>query len=458
MPSKTLHILFRNLAIAALSVIYYWIGYEIERSQFVILFTLYSSAFGLSFYLYKSGISLKSLIGLSFLYKLIFLFAVPELSQDFYRFIWDGMLNVKGYNPYLHLPIDLIRLDFIKDQSFNRLLYEKMGNLNASNYSTYPPIAQLLYSFSYAISGNDLMQNIIVLRLVNIIAEAGLTVFGLKILSHLKRPKSQILFFILNPLVILESTFSLHFEVVMLFFLVLSLYYLYRSKIYMSALGLTGAVVSKMLPLMFLPLLFPYFNKKSNSFNRHQILNYLKYTVVSALGIILFYVVFWNSDLIVKSSKTLSLYFSSFEFNAGLYYILRWIGFKWSGYNMIDVIGTGLSVLSLIFILFLSLKHKRIEFQKLINYMLFASTAYYLFSTTIHPWYIMLPLLLSVFTRYNYMLIWSWLVFLSYSAYKMEGFQENYWLLAVEYVILVSFVSCEVLLKKKLFTNRESLG
>ncbi|SDG90249.1 glycosyltransferase ArnT-like protein [Psychroflexus sediminis] len=450
MNFKAMHLWLKLGSAFLLCLVYYQIGYELERPQFWLLFSLYSLAFGLSIYLYKSGIKLKYLIGLSFLFKFIFLFSVPELSQDFYRFIWDGMLNVKGYNPYLHLPIDLIHLEFMKDQYFNRMLYEKMGNLNASNYSTYPPIAQLFYSFSYAISGNDLMQNIIVLRLVNIIAEAGLTVFGLKILSDLKRPKSQILFFILNPLVILESTFSLHFEVVMLFFLVLSLYYLYRSKIYMSALGLAGAVVSKMLPLMFLPILFPYFNKKSNTFNRHQILNYLKYILDLVLGIILFYFGFWNDDLFVKSSKTLSLYFSSFEFNAGLYYVLRWIGFKWSGYNMIDVIGTGLSILSLIFILFLSLKHKRIEFQKLISYMLFASTAYYLFSTTIHPWYIMLPLLLSVFTRYNYMLIWSWLIFLSYSAYRLEVVEENFWLLGIQYTAILSIIGYEVISKRKL--------
>jgi len=271
MRAEALNTWTKVLSIISLCFIYYWLGYELERSQFWLLFSLYTAAFGLSFYLYKSGIRLSYLILLSFLLKFIFLFSIPELSQDFYRFVWDGMLYNQGINPYLHLPKELVESHTIEMEDFQGLLYDRMGDLNASNYSTYPPVAQLIYTLSYAIGQSSLILNIIVLRLFNIAAEIGIVWFGLKILSHLKLPKSQILFFILNPLVILESTFNLHFEVVMLFFLALSLYYLYTSKVYLSALGLAGAVASKMLPLMFLPLVLPYFNKKLKVLNRDQI-------------------------------------------------------------------------------------------------------------------------------------------------------------------------------------------
>lgn len=454
MNFKTWHLWAKSLSVFLLCCIYYWIGYELERSQFWLLFALYSSAFGLSIYLFKSGLKLNFLIGLSFLFKLIFLFSIPELSQDFYRFIWDGMLTTRGINPYLHLPIDLIKSDSVYRESIAPLLYKNMGELSQNNYSTYPPIAQLVYSFTYSISGGSLLLNVVVLRLIQLLAEVGLVYFGLKILKKIKLPKKRILFFILNPLVILESTFSLHFEVVMLFFLALSLYYLYSTKIYFSALGLATAVASKLLPLMFLPLLFPFLNKSSRFFNRNQIFNYLKFTIILFLILALAYSFLWDSELILKNSKTLSLYFSSFEFNAGIYYVLRWIGYQWSGYNMIGVFGKVLGVISLLIIVFLSLKHKKINFETLLKYMLFASTAYYLLSTTVHPWYILLPLFLGIFTKYRYMLLWSWLIFLSYFAYKTSIIEEENWTLVTQYFTVIGFAIYEIVQRRKLLINR----
>jgi hypothetical protein len=411
---------------------------------------MYSAAFGISFYLYKSGIKLNYLLGLSFLFKFIFLFSIPELSQDFYRFIWDGLLTTKGINPYSFTPRELIESGLFTESKSSLLLYEKMGELSQTNYSTYPPFAQAFYSLSYYLSGSNLMYNVIFLRLIHLIAEVGIVFFSIRLLKKINLPKENCLLFTLNPLVILESSFSLHFEVVMLCFLALGLYYLYLSKLYLSAFGFAAAVASKMLPLMFLPLIFPYFNKKSQFLNKDQVFNYLRFTAVLILSLILAYSFWWTPELIIKNSKTLALYFTSFEFNASFYYVFRWIGYQWSGYNMIGVLGKLLSISSLFVILFLSFKKRKINYKTLLNYMLFASTAYYLLSTTVHPWYIILPLFLSIFTRFKYMIAWSWLIFLSYSAYKIDGVEENFWLIGVQYIIVVGIMTYELVLKKKL--------
>lgn len=454
--SKSTEIGFQCLSTIFLGFIYYWIGYELEKTQFHHFLCLYLAAFLLSFYLFKSGLTLPKLIGLSFSFKMIFLFSIPELSQDFYRFIWDGMLNTKGYNPYLHLPIDLIETKTIQNESLSPTLFRGMGQLNATNFSTYPPIAQLFYTISYALGSNSLLINVISLRVFNLLAEVGLVWFSLKILTHLKLPEKHILLFTLNPLVIIESSFNLHFEVVMLFFLALGLYYLISSSFYKSALGMAAAVVSKMLPLMFLPLLLPYLNPQKSRFNTPQILKYCKYLGALLLGIALSYAAFFDTDLLNKSTRTLSLYFSSFEFNAGIYYILRQIGFWISGYNQIQVIGTSLSILTLVLILYLSFKQRRIDSKTLITLMLLSSTCYYLLATTVHPWYLMLPLFLSIFTRYKYMLVWSCLVVLSYSAYKPGSVEENFWLLGIEYVVLYAFIAFECFGKKIIFSRNQS--
>ena len=77
--------------------------------------------------------------------------------------------------------------------------------------------------------------------------------------------------------------------------------------------------------------------------------------------------------------------------------------------------------------------------------MLLGVSAYFLLSTTVHPWYIATPLLLSVFTKYRFPIVWSAFVMLSYSAYGAEGFKENLWLVAAEYVIVIAFAITEML-------------
>ena len=91
---------------------------------------------------------------------------------------------------------------------------------------------------------------------------------------------------------------------------------------------------------------------------------------------------------------------------------------------------------------------KRIETTtQLLVAMLFAVSVYFLLSTTVHPWYVATPLLLSVFTRYRFAIVWSLLVMLSYSAYG-EEFNENLWLVAVEYLVVIGMAVYEIWIVK----------
>jgi hypothetical protein len=85
---------------------------------------------------------------------------------------------------------------------------------------------------------------------------------------------------------------------------------------------------------------------------------------------------------------------------------------------------------------------RRAKAEKLPLFMLFAICIYYLFSTTVHPWYLGVPLLLSVFTRYRFMQVWSFTVLLSYWGYSQMVYQEQLSLMALEYgVVLLYFLA-----------------
>ena len=81
--------------------------------------------------------------------------------------------------------------------------------------------------------------------------------------------------------------------------------------------------------------------------------------------------------------------------------------------------------------------------------MLMAISVYFLLSTTVHPWYVATPLLLCLFTKYRFPILWSGLVFLSYSAYGETEFSENLWMVALEYSIVIGYAIWEIFKKEK---------
>ena len=80
--------------------------------------------------------------------------------------------------------------------------------------------------------------------------------------------------------------------------------------------------------------------------------------------------------------------------------------------------------------------------------MLFGISFYFLLATTVHPWYIATPLLLSVFTKYRFPIVWSAVIMLSYSAYQKDITEENLWLVTLEYCAVIGYAIWELFLQK----------
>ena len=100
---------FSIILVLISAFVYYYIGYPLVRTDVTILISLYGIAF-LSFFglikLEKNNFFI--LTGIAIVFRLVFLGSIPNLSQDFYRFIWDGRMLIEGWNPYLYLPNDLM--------------------------------------------------------------------------------------------------------------------------------------------------------------------------------------------------------------------------------------------------------------------------------------------------------------------------------------------------------------
>ena len=147
---------------------------------------------------------------------------------------------------------------------------------------------------------------------------------------------------------------------------------------------------------------------------------------------------FISSELISNFGASIGLWFQNFEFNASIYYIIRWIGFQVVGWNIIGIVGKILPLVVILMVLIISLFRKNYDKQILVTSMLFSICGYLLLSTTIHPWYLSIPLILLVFSNYRFVWVWTFTVFFSYASYRLPEFDEHIGWVALEYAIVIS--------------------
>ena len=421
---------------------YYFMGYEIDRNQSSILIPLYVSLFFCSYFILHNNLSLRKILELGILFRLIFFVSTPLLSQDFFRFIWDGMLLSNGMNPYESTPDLLNQTSAIKSE-LSQKLYEGMGTLSAEHYSNYPPINQIGFFLANTIGGNSILFNVICIRVLLILADLGVFWIGIKLLDFLNLEKKRIAYYFLNPLIIVELTGNLHWEGVMVFFFITGLYLIfYHSKLKLGAISMVVSVATKLIPLIILPVLWLYLKpKKSILFGLYCLV---------LLGVI-FIPFFITENSIVNYLKTLKLWFNRFEFNGSLYYIIREIGYEIKGYNIIRKLGEVTPFIVVAIVAAFSFFRSNKTAVSVINGMLLTLTCYFFISTTVHPWYIVTLVSLSIYTNFTYPLFWSCLIVLSYATYGNPDFKENFYLIGLQYGFVYGIFLYELSTKKKLF-------
>lgn len=432
---------------AVACILFYWsFAYNLVRTDFVKLALL----FGALFYLTSKIIqfekwNFKLLIATGIIFRLVFLIAVPNLSQDFYRFIWDGELIKSGINPYLYTPDQIMEQGTISFPGMNEL-YAGMTDLNARHFSNYPPVNQILFALAALLGGGSVMGSMVILRLMIILADIGALYFGRKLLHNLNSANHLAFWYFLNPLVIIELTGNLHFEGVMLFFFIWAIYLLSKNKWLWASPVYAISIMIKLIPLLFLPILIKYLGLKKSA---------IFYTLVVS-GCVILLLPFYSSVFIDNYSETVGLWFSNFEFNASIYNVVKKIAvtyFEAKPWELIDTYGSLLKIAVLVIILLLAFLRKNQKLDNTLSTMVIALAMYYFLSSTVHPWYVVFLLGFAIFTDYRFPLVWSCTIILSYYAYSNPDFKENLWLLAIEYIVVIGYFIYEMIRssQKKLY-------
>ncbi|WP_350286314.1 glycosyltransferase 87 family protein [uncultured Croceitalea sp.] len=430
-----------SILLACLSFIFYTVfAYDLERDDFIKLIALFAALFFLCFKLVqfeKWNFNFLLITGL--LFRLVFIMAEPNLSQDFYRFIWDGELIKNGVNPYLYTPNEIIGGSklVLSEIENSKMLFDGMGQLSARHFSNYPPLNQIIFAISSFLGGGSILGSLIVMRLFIIGADLGILYFGRKLIQNLGASNHLAFWYFLNPLVIIELTGNLHFEGVMLFLFVWSLYLISQQKWKLAAPVYGLAIALKLVPLLFLPLFLKHLGLKKSVFF------YLIVGMTCAILLIPFY----SPIFIDNYSKTVGLWFSNFEFNASIYNLVKKIGvdfYEAKPWELVKSYGSLVPKIVIAIALLLTFFRQNQQLKTLLTSMLILLTSYYLLSATVHPWYIIFLVVLCVFTNYRFPIVWSVTVVLSYFAYANPDYNEHLGLLAVEYILVFGYLGYEI--------------
>ncbi|MDH5381355.1 MAG: polyprenol phosphomannose-dependent alpha 1,6 mannosyltransferase MptB [Cyclobacteriaceae bacterium] len=410
------------------AIAYIFLGYFVKRTDHLYLVVAYLLLFlsYIALLKYYKTDDFKKFFIISLIFRVLLLFSIPALSDDIYRFIWDGKLLQAGMDPYQYIPSALTFED-----GFMQNLYE---NLNSQHYySVYPPVSQWIFLAAVTLFPKSIIGATVVIRLLIILAETG-TLFLLFRLLKMKHANLRGVFiYALNPLVILELTGNLHFEAFLIFFTLLAYTLLKYHKAMVSGIIMGLSIGVKLLPLIFLPFFLRRLSLKNNT----------KFFGVLGISLLVIFFPFFYSGNIEGIVQSITLYFKKFEFNASIYYLVREYGFYDKGYNIISTAGPKLALFTFVSIMGLVL-FDLLRKRKLMEMMLFAGLIYFMNATTVHPWYVLPLLAFSTLTHFKWPVVWSFLIFFTYMGYTATGYNENYVFILLEYLVLALFVIYEL--------------
>lgn len=422
MPPKLIYLLLFLSLLA-----YLLTGLLLKREDFNMLISLYSGLFILYFLLLKfqDQLSLSAGIAAGLLFRLSLLFSFPVLSDDVYRFLWDGRLQQLGINPFDLTPKEII------GNTTDSYLQQLFPLLNSPEYhSVYPQLLQYIFRLATEIGGQSILAGIIVLKSVIFLFECG-TIYLLSRLFKIRNINPRAIYiYLFNPLIIIELTGNIHFEALMIFFILLTAWLLTKKTFIVAAVPLSMAVQAKLIPLIGIPLLIPRFGLWKT----------MVFGFACALLLLINSPVFWGSpDRVLHLLGSLQLYYGKFEFNGSIYSVLRAAGWWLWGYNPIEWLSKIMILLTLITFWFIY--RSKADFLQGFFWLI---CSYLLFSAVVHPWYLAILVALSPFVKYQFALAWTALIPLTYITYTQIPYEQNYWIIGLEYLLVMGLAAIEI--------------
>lgn len=202
---------------------------------------------------------LYGLLGLSLLYRALFIGSVPIYEDDWNRYLWDGAVTAQGINPYAYAPKEIIEgaeSDNPQIQKLHKFDQETGDITYRINYpelrTIYPPAAQAVFTLAALIDP----LNLDVLRALYIVIDVLTLFLMVKTLQAYARDPKWALLYALNPLLIYSGFNVAHMDVILVPLILLTMLWVKRGAPIKAAATLSLAAAVKLWPLLLAPIFF----------------------------------------------------------------------------------------------------------------------------------------------------------------------------------------------------------
>jgi alpha-1,6-mannosyltransferase len=174
------------------------------------------------------------IVGIAIALRIVALSFPPLLSTDIYRYIWDGVVQAAGINPYRYVPADPA-LAALRDASVYPLI-------NRANYAPtiYPPVAQFFFMLVTRFAASTLA-----MRLALIVCEAVTVFVMILFLKRLGRPHTRIVAYLWHPLPVWEIANNGHVDGLMICLMLIGIWLVVTGRAVRGAAVVALAVLVK---------------------------------------------------------------------------------------------------------------------------------------------------------------------------------------------------------------------
>ena len=373
---------------------------------------------------------------IAILARLALLPLAPELSDDIYRYLWDGHLLTQGVNPYAHPP---------GDEALAPLRTPWHGKINHPEVPTiYPPLSQLLFgavallggmaagsSGAGAVAGGRVILAggpIIAAKLVWLCFDLGCGLLLHRIARRTGRnPAPVLIWYLWSPLLIVETAWSAHFDSVGLFLLAALILAVQRRegrpdqgevrRSWLPGTLLAAATLVKFAPAAALPALV----------RRQGPANLLAFTAVCAVFYLPFVaagpvggVGFLEPVGFAALTEGLRTYARHWSANEGAFAVIAAV----AG----DPVQARAAATALVLAVVAWVTWRRYSVERALLWILGAGL---LLSPTVHPWYVLWVLPMAALRGSHPFLLLGGLVFLGYwglASYEASGvWPQPFW-------------------------------
>jgi len=176
--------------------------------------------------------------------RLITIIAPPFLSTDIYRYVWDGLVQGAGINPFRYIPADS-HLAFLRDVHI-------YPNINRREYAhtIYPPGSQVIF---WAVT--RIRPTVIAMKWAMLAFEAATCYALIRCLKLLHMRAERVLIYAWSPVCLWEIGSSGHADAAALTFISFALLARLTNRHKLVGGWLGAAVLVKLYPVALLPAL-----------------------------------------------------------------------------------------------------------------------------------------------------------------------------------------------------------